>query len=355
MVFEPFFDGIDQYPVVIAGPCSAETERQVLDTAVALKRLGIEIFRAGIWKPRTRPGSFEGVGERGLDWLALVRRETGMRVVTEVASREHVFKAFEAGIDGVWIGARTSANPFAVQEIADSLEELAADIPVLIKNPVNPDLALWIGAIERIYSSGTHRIAAVHRGFSSYVNGKYRNPPHWALPIELSHRFPGLMLLHDPSHTSGNASMIERLCLEALDLCFSGLMIEVHPNPEKALSDAAQQITPAKLGTILKGLRDTLPSHCTDSRLSSLRSEIDELDAELIKILVQRMELCRRIGKIKKESDLPVVQPERYARLLDEILANGVKKGLDPSVLKKIFSIIHEYSVALQLGIKRDS
>ena len=276
--------GIDtKRPIVIAGPCSAESEEQVLETARGLAAKGVKLFRAGIWKPRTKPGGFEGVGAPGLQWLKKVKEETGMYVSTEVATRAHVEEALKAGIDLLWIGARTTVNPFAVQEIADALK--GVDIPVLIKNPVNPDLELWIGAIERIYGAGIHRIGVIHRGFSSYDKKIYRNLPLWHIPIELRRRMPELQIFCDPSHIGGKRELIAPLCQQAMDLSFDGLIVESHCNPDCALSDASQQITPDVLDYVLNLLVIRNETQTTEN-LSQLRNQIDEIDEQLLELLV---------------------------------------------------------------------
>lgn len=275
MKIEPLaLPGVDtQRPIVIAGPCSAETEEQVLETAQGLASRGVKIFRAGIWKPRTKPGGFEGIGAEGLAWLKKVKKETGMLVSTEVATKDHVFEALKAGIDILWIGARTTVNPFAVQEIADALK--GVDVPVLIKNPVNPDLELWIGAFERLYGAGIHRLGAIHRGFSSYDKKIYRNLPLWHIPIELRRRIPNLPILCDPSHIGGKRELIAPLCQQAMDLGFDGLIVESHCNPDAAWSDAAQQVTPDVLDYILN-LLVIREQHHTTENLNELRRQIDE-------------------------------------------------------------------------------
>ncbi len=343
-------------PLVIAGPCSAERRDQVLATASQLKENGITHFRAGLWKPRTRPGAFEGVGARGLVWLKEVKEQLGMKVITEVGSAAHVAGVVGNGFDGVWIGARTVANPFAVQEIAEELKRLdSTDLTVLVKNPVNPDLELWIGAIERLHNAGIKRLGAVHRGFSSYSPGHYRNPPQWAIPIELHHRMPLLPLLHDPSHCCGKADMVPKLAKQAMKLCFSGLMIESHIAPTEALSDAAQQITPQQVGELVASLPKKCKTGSAADSLKDLRDMIDALDDELLQILSKRMEICREIGLYKNENDLPVVQPQRYAALLENKIAEGETLGLDPEFLYKLFTEIHAASVMLQLNMRADS
>ena len=284
-------------PLVIAGPCSAETEEQVMETARQLHGFGIRIFRAGIWKPRTKPGSFEGVGKEGLLWLKRVKEKLGMYVATEVANTRHVHDALAAGVDILWIGARTTANPFAVQEIADALE--GTDIPVLIKNPVNPDLDLWIGALERIYNAGVRKIAAIHRGFSSYDEKIYRNLPFWHIPIELRRLMPEVPILCDPSHIGGKRELVGPISQQAMDLNFDGLIVETHPNPDKAWSDTKQQVTPEMLNSILNALviRDT---HQTTESLTALRRQIDECDNHLLELLARRMRISVEIGQYKR-------------------------------------------------------
>lgn len=338
----------DKRPLVIAGPCSAETEEQVLNTAKALAAREIKVFRAGIWKPRTKPGGFEGVGAVGLQWLKRVKEETGMYVATEVATRDHVFEALKAGIDYLWIGARTVANPFAIQEIADALNGI--DIPVFIKNPVNPDLELWIGAIERIYGAGLHRIGVIHRGFSSYDKKMYRNLPLWHIPIELHRRYPNLPILCDPSHIGGKRELIAPLCQQAMDLNFDGLIIESHCNPDEALSDASQQITPDVLDYVLNLLviRDVQQS--TES-LTELRHQIDQIDEGLLELLAKRMRISREIGLYKKEHNMPILQTPRYDEILEKRTKMGSAMDLDTDFVKTILSEIHEESVHQQMEV----
>ncbi len=288
----------EKRPIVIAGPCSAETEEQVMQTAGQVAGQGVKIFRAGIWKPRTKPGGFEGVGSEGLAWLRNVKKETGMYVSTEVATAKHVLEALKYGVDLLWIGARTTANPFAVQEIADALQ--GVDIPVLIKNPVNPDLELWIGAIERIYNAGLRNIGVIHRGFSSYDKKLYRNLPQWHIPIELHRRLPNLSIFCDPSHIGGSRELIAPLSQQAMDLQFDGLIIESHCNPDKAWSDKDQQVTPEVLGLILNTLVVREMNQTTEN-LATLRKQIDEIDVNLIELLAKRMRISREIGQYKKE------------------------------------------------------
>ena len=341
--------GIDnKRPIVIAGPCSAETEEQVMNTATQLCKKGIKIFRAGVWKPRTKPGGFEGVGTLGLPWLKRVQEELGMLVSTEVATPKHVEACLESGIDILWIGARTTANPFAMQELADSLR--GVDIPVLVKNPVNPDLELWIGALERINGAGVKRMGAIHRGFSTYDKKLYRNLPMWHIPIELRRRIPNLPMFCDPSHIGGRRELIAPLCQQAMDLGFDGLVVESHFNPDAAWSDAAQQVTPEVLDFILDKLVIRNITQTTES-LEALRRQIDEFDNNLLDLLSRRMRVCREIGQYKKEHNMTVVQTERYNEILDKRGAQGVLCGMDADFIKTIFEAIHEESVRQQMDI----
>lgn len=340
--------GEDKRPLVIAGPCSAETEEQVMNTATQLAKRGIKIFRAGIWKPRTKPGGFEGIGEEGLPWMQRVKQETGMLVGTEVATAKHVEAALKAGIDVLWIGARTTANPFAVQELADSLR--GVDVPVLVKNPVNPDLELWIGALERINGAGVKRIGAIHRGFSSYDKKIYRNTPMWHIPIELRRRIPNIPIICDPSHIGGKRELIAPLCQQAMDLGMDGLIVESHCNPDSAWSDAKQQVTPDILDYILNLLVIRKETASTES-LTELRKQIDECDNDLIELLAKRMRVSREIGLYKKEHEIQVVQTDRYSEILEKRGAQGALCGIDSECVKKIFEAIHEESVRQQLDI----
>lgn len=335
-------------PVVIAGPCSAETEEQVMDTAARLAKKGVKIFRAGIWKPRTKPGGFEGVGTVGLPWMQRVQQELGMLVATEVATPRHVEAALEAGLDILWVGARTVANPFAMQELADSLK--GTDIPVLVKNPVNPDLELWIGGLERINGAGIKRLGVIHRGFSSYDRRLYRNLPMWHIPIELRRRFPSLPIFGDPSHIGGARELVAPLCQQAMDLGFDGLIVESHCNPDCAWSDAKQQVTPDVLDFILDKLVIRNLSESTES-LEALRRQIDELDNALIELLSKRMRVSREIGQYKREHDMTVVQTGRYTEILDKRGAQGVLCGMSGDFVKSIFEAIHEESVRQQIDI----
>lgn len=342
-------------PIIIAGPCSAESEEQTLATARQVADRGVRIFRAGVWKPRTKPGGFEGRGKAALEWLRKVREETGMLVSTEIANRRHLEDALEAGIDAVWIGARTSANPFAVQEIADSLSQLPEErkerLSVLVKNPVNPDLELWIGAIERIYGSGIRRLGAIHRGFSSYGRHIYRNQPRWAIPIELNRRIPELPIIFDPSHVGGRRDLVVQLAHQAVDMNFEGLIIEVHCNPDCALSDSAQQLTPDQLGNLLNSLNKRIAAPSTEN-LEDLRRKIDRLDDELLELLAKRMEVSREIGRYKKEHNLPVVQTARYKDLMERRVTDGEKLEMSADFVRAVLAYIHEESVRQQINLK---
>lgn len=335
-------------PVVIAGPCSAETEEQVMDTARQLAAKGVRIFRAGIWKPRTKPGGFEGVGADGLPWLQRVQKELGMLTATEVATPKHVEAALAAGVDILWIGARTVANPFAMQELADALKD--HDVPVLVKNPVNPDLELWIGGLERINGAGIKRLGVIHRGFSSYDKRIYRNLPMWHIPIELRRRYPQLPVFGDPSHIGGARELVAPLCQQAMDLGFDGLIVESHCNPDAAWSDAKQQVTPDVLDFILDKLVIRDASQSTES-LDALRRQIDEVDSSLIELLSKRMRISREIGQFKREHKMTVVQTGRYSEILDKRGAQGVLCGMAPEFMKTVFEAIHEESVRQQIDI----
>ena len=335
-------------PFVIAGPCSAETEEQVMTTARQLADKGCHNFRAGVWKPRTKPGGFEGNGEKALPWLKRVKEETGMLVTTEVATPKHVELCLKYGIDILWIGARTSANPFAMQAIADALK--GVDIPVFVKNPVSPDLELWIGALERINQAGIKRMAAIHRGFSSVDKKIYRNMPMWQLPIELHRRIPELPLICDPSHIGGRRELIAPLCQQAMDMGFDGLIVESHCDPDKAWSDAKQQVTPDVLDYIL-GLLVVRDETVTTEGINQLRKQIDEIDNDLMDLLSKRMRICREIGQYKKEHNMTVLQAQRYSEILEKRGAQGAICGMEPSFVKSVFESIHEESVRQQIEI----
>lgn len=338
----------NERPFVIAGPCSAETEEQVMTTARQLANYGCHMFRAGIWKPRTKPGGFEGNGEKALPWMQQVKKETGMLTATEVATPEHVELALKYGIDVLWVGARTTANPFAMQALADALK--GTDVPVLVKNPTNPDLELWIGALERLNLAGIKRLGAIHRGFSSYDNKIYRNLPTWQIPIELHRRIPDLPIINDPSHIGGRRELIAPLCQQAMDLGFDGLIVESHCDPDKAWSDAKQQVTPDVLDYILSLLviRDET---VTTEGIVQLRKQIDEIDNQLMEMLSKRMRVCREIGHYKKEHNMTVLQTSRYNEILDKRGAQGVLCGMAPEFVAKVFENIHEESVRQQIEI----
>lgn len=343
------FCGVDsKRPVVIAGPCSAETEEQVMETAKDLAKNGVRIFRAGIWKPRTKPGGFEGVGSVGLTWLQEVKKETGMLVATEVANKQHVEEALNAGVDVLWIGARTSANPFAMQEIADSL--VGADVPVLVKNPVNPDLELWIGAMQRIYNAGIRQIGAIHRGFSAYGKHLYRNMPQWHIPIELRRRMPELTLICDPSHIGGKRELVAPLSQQAMDMGFDGLIVESHCDPDSAWSDKSQQVTPEVLNFILNMLVVRDITQTTES-LTLLRQQIDQIDNDLLEALSKRMRISREIGQYKKEHSMPVVQTGRYDDILNSRAAAAEELGMNGDFMKTVYQAIHEESVRQQIEV----
>lgn len=338
----------NERPLVIAGPCSAETEEQVLTTARELAQYGTRVFRAGIWKPRTKPGGFEGIGVEGLAWLRKVKDETGMRIATEVATPSHVEAALEAGLDLLWVGARTTANPFAMQDLADALR--GTDIPVLVKNPVNPDLELWIGALERLNNAGVKQLGVIHRGFSTYEKKMYRNLPMWHIAIELKRRIPNIPIICDPSHIGGKRDLIAPLCQQAMDLGMEGLIVETHCNPDCAWSDAAQQVTPDVLNFILDKLVIREVGKKTES-LAALRRQIDELDNSLIELLAKRMRISREIGEYKKEHNLTVVQGARYNEVVNKRGAQGVLAGMSSEFMMTVFEAIHEESVRQQLEI----
>lgn len=336
-------------PLIISGPCSAETEEQVLDTARELSNLGIKIFRAGIWKPRTRPDTFEGMGSVALPWLRRVKEETGMLTATEVANVWHVREAVKHGVDILWIGARTTANPFAVQEIADAVRGL--DIPVFIKNPVNPDIELWIGAFERLNKAGIRNMVAVHRGFSHYGESPYRNLPQWEIPIELKRRIPNLPVISDPSHICGSRELLFQVSQKAMDLDFDGLFIESHINPAAALSDSNQQLTPADLGLMIEKLIFRNPDIDLAGEvegLDELRRQIDQWDDELLRIIRSRMSISERIGEIKKRKKITILQTGRWAEILDSRLMKGSNMGLSDHFITQLFKQIHQESINFQ-------
>lgn len=349
----------DGLPVIIAGPCSAESAEQVMTTATALAEIGVAAFRAGVWKPRTHPGCFEGKGRDALQWLTEARKASGLPTATEVASAEHLKEALDNGVDILWLGARTTTNPFTVQEIADAAREWAsnhnvdvASLRFLVKNPANQDLELWIGAIQRLYNAGIRRMTAIHRGFSAYGNPYYRNPPQWQIPMELRRRVgASLQILSDPSHIGGKRELVGPIARQALGRGFDGLIIEVHPTPEKALSDSSQQITPAELDGMLKRLRrHNLDQNNDTSELASLRNQIDQIDDELMALIQRRMEVAREIGNFKKSHSMTVVQPDRYGKLMTKRVAEAEALGLSPDFIRSLLAVIHEESVRQQLS-----
>ena len=337
--------------IMIAGPCSAESEEQLLQTAAALSSSYVNLFRAGIWKPRTRPGAFQGLGSKALPWLIKVKEKFGIPVTTEVANEKHVYEALKYGIDVLWIGARTTANPFAVEEIARALK--GKNIPVMVKNPVNPDLKLWIGALERLNNEGITRLAAIHRGFSIFGNSEYRNPPQWEIPLKLKEMFPSLPVISDPSHISGNRNFIKPLMKKAMEFSFDGMMVEVHPEPGKAWSDAAQQLTP---GDYLANLEKTGWSYSGEAgwSLDLLRHEIDMLDDEILQLFSRRMKISGQIGSYKMQKKLSIFQKNRWRQLLEERIRAGEKKGLTKEFIMRIFDSLHHESVNRQKILTND-
>ncbi len=345
----------DERPYLIAGPCSAETPDQLRATINGLVPAKPNAIRAGIWKPRTRPNTFEGVGPEGLIWLKEAVEHTGIPVMIEVASAKHVELALAAGIDMVWIGARTTVNPFMVQEIADALK--GSDIPVLVKNPVNPDLDLWIGALERMHKVGIRKLAAIHRGFSGYEKTIYRNQPNWELPIELRRQAPDLMMICDPSHISGNALLVADTAQIALDLDFDGLMIETHIHPAQAWSDAAQQITPEQLIRLMEKLvhsRELTEDPVFNTQLEQLRKQIDQIDRNLLELLSQRMEVIRDIGEVKHNNDITILQPARWAQIMETRLAEADSRELEPGFVRRMLQLMHQESINAQVKVFRE-
>jgi len=339
-------------PTVIAGPCSAESEIQVMETAMELAKIPmVNVFRAGLWKPRTRPGAFEGVGEVGLEWLIRVKKETGLKVATEVASPAHVEKAMKAGIDMVWLGARTVVNPFSVQEIGEALK--GSELPVMVKNPLNPDLTTWMGALERINRFGVRRLVAIHRGFSYYTHTPYRNDPMWEIPIELKRLCPELPVIVDPSHICGKTELLPSISQRAIDLEMNGLMIETHIRPKEALTDRLQQITPDQLSNLLNGLifRKPIGNAEFQNRLEELRSEIDKIDLQLIDIIAQRMGIVDQIGKYKKANKITILQLKRWNQIFRERIETGEELGLSRDFIMKLLEVVHEESIQRQIDV----
>jgi chorismate mutase len=351
---KPFKDwrlGLDR-PLLIAGPCSAESEEQVIATAKAIDALGkAQVFRAGLWKPRTRPGSFEGAGTDALPWLQRVKAETSLLTMTEVATAQHVEASLKAGVDMLWIGARTTPNPFSVQEIADALR--GVDIPVFVKNPINPDLQLWIGALERLASAGLTRLAAIHRGFSWFERTPYRNSPMWEFPIRLKAAFPELEVLCDPSHIAGSREKLGAIAQQALDLGLSGLMVEVHRDPLNACSDAEQQLDPVAYGALLDSLifRQASPTAGMQDRLQELRDLIDQIDEEIAQKLGARMDIAERIGEEKRLQNVAIIQPERWESIMRRMLGLSSQLDLSPAFLSEFMDAIHRESIRRQSGV----
>lgn len=344
------------HPLIIAGPCSVETPEQVKQTAIELKRYGAQMLRGGIWKPRTRPDTFQGIGRKGLQWLKDAGTAAGLYTCVEVASPKHVEDALASKIDVLWLGARTTVNPFLVQEIANALA--GVNVPVLIKNPINPELELWLGAIERIERAGIKRIAAVHRGFSTFEKSIYRNPPDWEIPIELRRRMPALPLLCDPSHICGKRDMIASVCQTALDLSFDGLMIESHINPSQAWSDNEQQLTPEELGKLLGGLilrNVTVDDVVFNSLLEKLRHRIDRIDADILSMMAERMNVAREIGQYKKEHNMTIFQLKRWEEILRTRTKLGVEQELTPEFVAKMYELIHNESIFHQTQVMNKS
>ena len=334
-------------PLIISGPCSAETEEQVMETAVQLQRTGkVDIMRAGIWKPRTRPGSFEGIGTKGLPWLQNARKVTGIPVAVEVATAKQVEDALHFEVDVLWLGARTTVNPFSVQDVADALK--GADVPVLIKNPINPDLELWIGAVERVAKAGIKQIGLIHRGFSSYGNSEYRNAPMWHLAIEMKRRFPEMLFINDPSHICGRRDILLDVAQTAIDLDFDGLIIESHVDPDKAWSDAKQQVTPGRLAEMLDSIRwrkEDVASEEYHTALEKLRQQINHLDDELMQIIGERMKISEKIGLYKKENNITILQTNRWNAILERAFKKGDKLGLSREFITRYFDAVHMESI----------
>jgi chorismate mutase len=340
----------EKRPLIISGPCSAETEEQVLQTAIQLQETGkVDIMRAGIWKPRTRPGSFEGIGTKGLPWLQKAREITGIPVAVEVATAKQVEDALHFDVDVVWLGARTTVNPFSVQDVADALR--GVDVPVLIKNPINPDIELWIGAVERVAKSGIKQIGLIHRGFSSYGNTEYRNAPMWHLAIEMKRRFADMLFINDPSHICGRRDILLEVAQTAIDLDFDGLIIESHIDPDKAWSDAKQQITPKKLGEMIAAIRwrrEDVASEEYHAALEKLRQQINQLDDELMQIIGERMKISEKIGQYKKDNNITILQTNRWNAILDRAFKKGDKLGLSHEFITRYFDAVHMESINRQ-------
>lgn len=338
---------LQKRPLIISGPCSAETEEQVIQTATRLAATGkVDILRAGIWKPRTRPGSFEGIGTKGLPWLQQARKASGLPVAVEVAAGKQVEDALHFDVDVLWIGARTTVNPFSVQEVADALK--GVKVPVLIKNPINPDLELWIGAVERVAKSGIEDIGLIHRGFSSYGNTEYRNAPMWHLAIEMKRRNPGMLLINDPSHICGRRDILMDVAQKAIDLDFDGLIIESHIDPDNAWSDAKQQVTPERLGEMIGSIiwrKEDISSEELHAAMEKMRQQINQLDDELLQLLGQRMKVADKIGQYKKDNNITILQTNRWNAILDRAFDKGEKLGLSREFITKYFDAVHMESI----------
>jgi chorismate mutase len=338
---------LDKRPLIISGPCSAETEEQVIETAARLAKTGkVDMLRAGIWKPRTRPGMFEGIGTKGLGWLAQARKITGLPVAVEVATAKQVEDALHFDIDLLWIGARTTVNPFSVQEVADALR--GVNVPVLVKNPINPDLELWTGALERVAKAGIKKIGLIHRGFSSYGNTEYRNAPMWHLAIEMKRRNPEIMMINDPSHICGNRTMLQDVAQKAIDLDFDGLMLESHIDPDKAWSDAKQQVTPERLVELLNGIKwrhETTTEKEFVVALEKLREQINHIDDELMQLLGQRMKIADKIGEYKKNNSITILQTNRWNEILERAFKKGEVLGLSKEFITKYYDSVHMESI----------
>lgn len=338
---------LQKRPLIISGPCSAETEEQVVQTATRLAATGkVDILRAGIWKPRTRPGSFEGIGTKGLPWLQQAKKESGLPVAVEVATAKQVEDALHFGVDVLWIGARTTVNPFSVQDVADALK--GADVPVLIKNPINPDLELWIGAVERVANAGIKNIGLIHRGFSSYGNTEYRNAPMWHLAIEMKRRNPGMLLINDPSHICGRRDILLDVAQKAIDLDFDGLIIESHIDPDNAWSDAKQQVTPERLGEMISSIvwrTEEIDSEELHAVMEKMRQQINQLDDELLQLIGQRMKVADKIGQYKKDNNITILQTNRWNAILERAYERGDKLGLSQEFITKYFDAVHMESI----------
>ncbi len=343
-------------PLIISGPCSAETEEQVMQTAQLLADTGkVDVLRAGIWKPRTKPGLFEGIGVKGLPWLAQAKKQTGLPTAVEVATSKHVEDALQFDVDILWIGARTTVNPFSVQEVADALR--GTSVPVLIKNPINPDLELWSGAIERLQKAGVKEIGMIHRGFSNYGNTQYRNAPMWHLPIEMKRRFPEMLIVCDPSHICGNRLMLQSVAQKSIDLDFGGLMLESHISPDDAWSDAKQQVTPKRLKEIIETIvwrTDHTNQEDFVTALATLREQINHIDNELLTLIGQRMKIADKIGAFKRDNNITILQTNRWNEILERATAEGEKLGLSKEFVVRYFDAVHLESISHQNKVMYD-